>query len=116
MDKKIWTFLGSNFCLSRNDNIFSEGPDSLSWSSVQIHCQCTVSESRVYLVRSHQLSTEEVSTTACDTSFVPSKGERGMTVLSTKPKILFCDMRLDPGESKTCKSLAPMVQINNFLG
>lgn len=84
-----------------NTNQLQEGPDSLSWSSVQIHCQCTVSESRVYLVRSHQLSTEEVSTTACDTSFVPSKGERGMTVLSTKPKILFCDMRLDPGESKT---------------
>lgn len=81
-----------------------EGPDGLSWSSVQIHCQCTVSESRVYLVRSHQLSTEEVSTTACDTSFVPSKGERGMTVLSTKPKILFCDLRLDPGESKICRS------------
>ena len=80
-----------------------EGPDGLSWASVQIHCQCTVSESRVYLVRSHQLSPEEVSATACDTSFVPSKGERGMTVLSTKPKILFCDMRLDPGESKTCR-------------
>ncbi|XP_045167413.2 RAB6A-GEF complex partner protein 2-like [Mercenaria mercenaria] len=80
------------------------GPDSLSWASAQIHCQCSVSESRVFLPRTDQLSTEEVSTSGCDTSFVPSKGERGMTVLTTKPKILFCDMRLDPGQSKTCKS------------
>lgn len=84
-----------------NTGPVQDGPDSLSWASVQLHCQCSVSESRVYLPKAHQLSTEEVSTTGCDTSFVPSKGERGLTVLSTKPKILFCDMRLDPGESKT---------------
>lgn len=29
-------------------------------------------------------------------------GERGQCVLDTPPKILFCDLRLDPGESKTC--------------
>ncbi|KTF77453.1 hypothetical protein cypCar_00003148 [Cyprinus carpio] len=28
-------------------------------------------------------------------------GERGQCVLDTPPKILFCDLRLDPGESKT---------------
>lgn len=33
--------------------------------------------------------------------FSPS-GERGQCVLDTPPKILFCDLRLDPGESKTC--------------
>lgn len=26
-------------------------------------------------------------------------------MLDTPPKILFCDLRLDPGESKTCKKL-----------
>lgn len=31
-------------------------------------------------------------------------GERGQCVLDTPPKILFCDLRLDPGESKTCMS------------
>lgn len=82
----------------------SENPsdvDCLAWSSVQIICQCAVSESRVHLPKSQQLSTEEVSTTACDTSFVPNKGERGMTVLSTKPRILFCDLKLGAGESKS---------------
>ncbi|XP_052099381.1 RAB6A-GEF complex partner protein 2-like [Mytilus californianus] len=75
--------------------------DSLAWSSVQIICQCSVSESRVHLPKSQQLSTEEVSTTGCDTSFVPNKGERGLTVLSTKPRILFCDLKLAAGESKS---------------
>lgn len=82
----------------------SENPsdiDCLAWSSVQIICQCSVSESRVHLPKSQQLSTEEVSTTGCDTSFVPNKGERGLTVLSTKPRILFCDLKLAAGESKS---------------
>lgn len=30
-------------------------------------------------------------------------GERGQCILSTPPKILFCDLRLDPGESKSCE-------------
>lgn len=29
-------------------------------------------------------------------------GERGLTVLSTKPRILFCDLKLAAGESKSC--------------
>ncbi|XP_067665114.1 RAB6A-GEF complex partner protein 2-like [Haliotis asinina] len=84
---------------SRSEN----EPDvsSLAWASVQIICQCTVSESRVILPRAQNLSTEDASTTGCDTSFVPTKGERGLTVLSTKPKILFCDLRLSRGDSKS---------------
>ncbi|XP_046562639.1 RAB6A-GEF complex partner protein 2-like [Haliotis rubra] len=84
---------------SRSEN----EPDvsSLAWASVQIICQCTVSESRVILPRAQNLSTEDASTTGCDTSFVPTKGERGLTVLSTKPKILFCDLRLPRGDSRS---------------
>lgn len=37
--------------------------------------------------------------------FFIDPGERGQCVLDTPPKILFCDLRLDPGESKTCKKL-----------
>lgn len=37
--------------------------------------------------------------------FFTDPGERGQCVLDTPPKILFCDLRLDPGESKTCKKL-----------
>ncbi|OWF54079.1 RAB6A-GEF complex partner protein 2-like [Mizuhopecten yessoensis] len=77
------------------------GSECLAWASVQIHCQCSVSETRVHLIRSERMSTEEVSTTGCDTSFVPSKGERGLTVLASTPRILFCDLRLAAGESKS---------------
>lgn len=53
------------------------GEEVLAWSSVQIICQCTVSESRVQLPRENILLAEEASTTGCDTSFVPNKGEAG---------------------------------------
>ncbi|KAL5005057.1 hypothetical protein ScPMuIL_018513 [Solemya velum] len=43
------------------------GTGCLAWASVQIHCQCSVSESRVHLPRSRVLSPEEVSATACVT-------------------------------------------------
>ncbi|KAK6188826.1 hypothetical protein SNE40_004924 [Patella caerulea] len=76
---------------------------TLAWASVQIICQCTVSESRVLLPRGPLPSTADVSSTGCDTSFVPNKGERGSTVLSTKPKILFCDLTLTAGQTKSFK-------------
>ncbi len=46
----------------------------LAWASAQIHCQCTVSESRVALPKTPQLTTADVSSTATETSFVPSRG------------------------------------------
>lgn len=77
--------------------------DIIAWSSVQIICQCTVSELRVQLPKIQLMSAEEASSTGCDTSFVPNKGERGLTVLCTKPKILFCDLKLAPGDSRSFK-------------
>lgn len=41
-------------------------------------------------------------------------GERGQCILSTPPKILFCDLRLDPGESKSCECL-PTLALDCFL-
>lgn len=45
-------------------------------------------------------------------------GERGQCILSTPPKILFCDLRLDPGESKSCESclLLPLLQGSHLGG
>ena len=31
------------------------------------------------------------------------EGEEGQCLMSTQPKILFCDLELAPGESKNCK-------------
>ncbi|KAK4292430.1 hypothetical protein Pmani_034810 [Petrolisthes manimaculis] len=73
----------------------------LAWGSAQIHCQCSVNESRVLLPSSSPKQSEEKAVTNADTSFAPCRGERGRVVLSTKPKILFCDLHLLPGESRS---------------
>lgn len=51
----------------------------------------------------------ELSLCLMSLSFYP--GERGLTVLCTKPKILFCDLKLSPGSSRSCK----MIEYVNFL-
>ncbi|CAH1795751.1 unnamed protein product [Owenia fusiformis] len=93
--------------------------ETLAWMSAQIHCQCSVSEARVGLAETSLLTTAEVTAaTGNDTSFVPSKGERGYPVLSTKPKILFCDLKLQTGESKsyTYKEKIPLDAPPSFRG
>ncbi|CAL8325711.1 unnamed protein product [Lota lota] len=72
--------------------------EMLAWASAQIHCQFHASESRVALpVQGNKQDVQAGS----DTVLIPSRGERGQCMLDTPPKILFCDLRLDPGESKT---------------
>lgn len=77
----------------------SDIEEVLAWASAQIHCQCTVDDALVKFPST--ASQEELATASQDTSFLPCKGESGHVVLSTKPKILFCDLKLLPGESKT---------------
>ncbi|XP_023241130.1 RAB6A-GEF complex partner protein 2-like isoform X1 [Centruroides sculpturatus] len=79
----------------------SDIEENLAWASAQIHCQCSVDDTKVKFPISTSLSQEELATASKDTSFIPCRGENGHIVLSTKPKILFCDVRLAPGESKT---------------
>lgn len=77
----------------------SASSEALAWASAQIHCQFHASESRVALPPpdSSQPDVQPDSQTV----FLPHRGERGQCILSTPPKILFCDLRLDPGESKS---------------
>ncbi|KAE8750094.1 hypothetical protein FOCC_FOCC003218 [Frankliniella occidentalis] len=79
---------------------YSDGLESLAWASAQIHCQCSTN-GKVTHPKTNTLAAEELSITNKDTSFAPCRGENGHVVLSTKPKILFCDLRLAPGESRT---------------
>ncbi|XP_033839875.1 RAB6A-GEF complex partner protein 2 [Periophthalmus magnuspinnatus] len=72
--------------------------EMLAWASAQIHCQFHASEGRVALPQ--QGNKQDVQAEN-NTVLIPSRGERGQCVLDTPPKILFCDLRLDPGESKT---------------
>ncbi|XP_060781186.1 RAB6A-GEF complex partner protein 2 isoform X2 [Neoarius graeffei] len=76
----------------------SASSEMLAWASAQIHCQFHASESRVALPTQ---GTKQDVQAENDTVLIPSRGERGQCMLDTPPKILFCDLRLDPGESKT---------------
>lgn len=77
----------------------SASSEALAWASAQIHCQFHASESRVALPPpdSNQPEVQPESQTV----FLPHRGERGQCILSTPPKILFCDLRLEPGESRS---------------
>ncbi|XP_033227534.1 RAB6A-GEF complex partner protein 2 isoform X2 [Belonocnema kinseyi] len=73
--------------------------ESLAWASAQVHCQCTAN-GKVVLTEKLNTSTQLASINA-NTTFAPWQHDNGHVVMNTKPKILFCDLRLSPGESKT---------------
>ncbi|KAM4707216.1 RAB6A-GEF complex partner protein 2 [Discoglossus pictus] len=73
--------------------------ETLAWASAQIHCQFHASESRVQLPASEEPRQDVQAEN--ETVFIPNRGERGQCILSTPPKILFCDLCLDPGETKS---------------
>ncbi|KAH8040318.1 hypothetical protein HPB51_010098 [Rhipicephalus microplus] len=86
-------------CNEPNGNSIKRMPENIAWASAQIHCHCSVDESKVRFPKSP--SQEQIATGSKDTSFIPCRGEKGYVVFSSKPKILFCDLRLLPGESKS---------------
>ncbi|CAI9585791.1 unnamed protein product [Staurois parvus] len=77
----------------------SASSETLAWASAQIHCQFHASDSRVQLPASEEPRQDVQAEN--ETVFIPNRGERGQCILSTPPKILFCDLRLDPGETKS---------------
>lgn len=106
---------------------WNDQEEVLAWASAQIHCHSWVNQGRVNIPSAQQpLSAEEQAVTNTRTSFAPCRvdpegayeagnpsqgntgggtvGVSGRVVSSTKPTILFCDLRLLPGESKTCKN------------
>ncbi|XP_023246479.1 RAB6A-GEF complex partner protein 2-like [Copidosoma floridanum] len=77
----------------------SDPSENLAWASVQIHCQCSINEK---LIAGDKIKkdTKPVAVNT-DTTFAPSSSDNGHAVLNSKPKILFCDLKLSPGESKS---------------
>ncbi|KAI5713819.1 hypothetical protein M8J76_012683 [Diaphorina citri] len=75
--------------------------ESLGWASAQIHCLCTTSGKLSGFVNEKLASPEKTHVAMSNTSFAPCRGDSGKIILSTKPRILFCDLRLSPGESKS---------------
>lgn len=74
----------------------------MAWATAQVHCYCSsandekTGESIANVVKA--------AIVTADTALNTQQGQ-GNVVLETKPKILFCDLRLSPGETRSCKSL-----------
>ncbi|XP_017091163.2 RAB6A-GEF complex partner protein 2 [Drosophila bipectinata] len=78
---------------TRNANDASQ--ENLAWASAQLHCYRKTSYSNPNADRTAEL-TEMIGRTALD-AVTQAPGE---VIVATKPKILFCDLRLQPGETK----------------
>jgi len=78
----------------------SDKNETLAWLSVQLNCFCTVSHDKVTNIESRTRKISLESQTSNKTSFLPTQGETGMAVLSTKTKVLVCSLELAPDESR----------------
>uniref|UniRef100_A0A2M4ART5 Uncharacterized protein n=1 Tax=Anopheles triannulatus TaxID=58253 RepID=A0A2M4ART5_9DIPT len=70
--------------------------ENLAWATVQLHCYCNSSVNE-------RITNDVVSSsrnTTGTTSLNASNRLKGEVLHSTEPKILFCDLRLSPGEAK----------------
>lgn len=78
-----------------NDDIF----ESLAWASAQITCQCFTDPK---IIKPEEGKQPNQATLNNNTALAVNMQE-GKIEIATKPKILFCDLRLSPGQTKTCK-------------
>ncbi|TDG48888.1 hypothetical protein AWZ03_004791 [Drosophila navojoa] len=69
--------------------------ENLAWASVQLHCYRKTSYSTHSTDKTAELA-ELIGRTALD-AVTQTPGE---VIVATKPKILFCDLKLQPGETK----------------
>lgn len=72
--------------------------ESLAWASAQITCQCTTD-----IKLNKQEEPPKTDHLLNDTALSSCVTDSGYIELATKPKILFCDLRLSPGQFKSCK-------------
>ena len=86
----------------------------IAWACAQIDCNCYIDETKVILpkdplrygnVNSGGNPAENAngkSNEASNTSFQPNKDRVGISVYSSKPKILFCNLFLKPNDARSC--------------
>lgn len=87
--------------VDNNDNP-TEQQQVILWSCAQIDCHCYIDESKVVL-NSLQYNDSNQNKDNESTSFQPNKDRVGISVYSSKPKILFCNVALKPDETRSCK-------------
>lgn len=86
--------------IATNDSIppFSDVLESLAWATAQIHCyrSSTPHDRQLEAGKQQPVFTAETTLSATNHG-------QGCVVLATEPRILFCDLRLSPGETKSCE-------------
>ena len=92
-----------------NESFASFGVDeddalTVAWACAQIDCNCYIDESKVILPKDPlRYNNIDKSNDLSSTSFQPNKDRVGISVFSSKPKILFCNLVLRPNQIETCK-------------
>lgn len=80
------------------EQIMEEKLEHLAWASVQIQCQCQIAQPQS---RRESESAMDSLTSVTSTSLQPQKDAFCRDIFATSPIILFCDLTLEPGESKS---------------
>jgi hypothetical protein len=113
--KSFQSFLTTNYSNINNKPEISYSEASLTddmnhivaWACAQIDCNCYIDESKVILPKDplrYGNSEQQKLNSANDvaTSFQPNKDRMGISVYSSKPKILFCNLLLRQNETRSC--------------
>lgn len=77
--------------------------ENLAWATAQIHCYCSSANDEKPNEATTSKNVVKAAIVTADTALNTQQGQ-GNVVLETKPKILFCDLRLSPGETRSCKT------------
>lgn len=88
---------------SLNNNV-----ECLAWASVQLHCYRKTNANVGVSDKNLELA-EMIGKTALD-AVTQAPGD---VIIATKPKILFCDLKLQPNESKICKLFLKSIILRN---
>ncbi|CAF0875016.1 unnamed protein product [Brachionus calyciflorus] len=95
-------FEQKNFLKNFSQANENEEEFTIVWACAQIDCNCFFDESKVMLPKDPlRYSTAEKAGDNSSTSFQPNKDRIGVSIFSSKPKILFCNLVLRPGEEKS---------------
>jgi hypothetical protein len=109
--KSFQSFINDDNSISSQDTLSFdlESIPIIAWSCAQIDCNCYIDESRVMLPKDplrYGINNDIKKSDVSSTSFQPNKDRVGISVYSSKPKIIFCNLVIKPGESKSCKQLS----------
>ena len=90
-----------------------EAESIIAWSCVQLDCNCFIDESKVALpkIPMRYNAFNDTDSASSNTSFQPNRDRQGLSVYSSKPKILFCNLCLRPNEEKTCIITTMLLEI-----